>query len=121
MLFTVDMSISIELRLFMFLYRRRFFHCLLGLAMGITAILNGVMSTYAGFLVMTVLWAFMEGGFHGQRATPVSEFVEQKYIASTVGYVIGFQGFGNMLGGPMGGKINHVLRKLFTSHSKFYL
>ncbi len=87
-----------------FCFRRRLFHALLGIPLGGFAILNGCMTTYTGFVIVTVLFGLVEGGFHSQRATIVSEFVDKKQMASTVGYVIAFQGIGNMLGPPVGGK-----------------
>ena len=72
--------------------------------MGGFAILNGFMFSYVGFLVVTVLFGLVEGGFHSQRATIVSEFVAKDQMASTVGFVIAFQGFGNIVGPPVGGE-----------------
>ena len=72
--------------------------------MGGFAVLNGFMTTYAGFVIVTVLFGLFEGGFHSQRATIVSEFVDKNQMASTVGFVIAFQGVGNMLGPPVAGK-----------------
>ena len=85
-------------------FRRRLFHALLGLPVGGFAILNGFMSSYIGFVIVTILFGLVEGGFHSQRATIVSEFVAKDQMASTVGFVIAFQGVGNMLGPPVGGK-----------------
>ena len=63
------------------------------------------MTSYAGLTVMAVLFAAFEGGFHSQRATVVSEFVSKDQLPSTVGFVILFQGFGNMLGPPVAGTV----------------
>ena len=41
---------------------------------------------------------FFEGGFHGQRATVLSEMVPPPFLAMSVGYMIFCQGVGNLLG-----------------------
>lgn len=78
---------------------------MLGLFVGGFAILNGFMTSYVGFVLVTILFGLVEGGFHSQRATMVSEFVSQDQMSSTVGFVILFQGIGNMLGPPIGGTV----------------
>ncbi len=97
---------------FLFCFRRRLFHALLGIPVGVFTILNGCMTTYTGFVIVTVLFGLVEGGYHSQRATIVSEFVNKKQMASTVGYVIAFQGIGNLFGTPIGGKQYSFLSQL---------
>ncbi len=61
------------------------------------------METYVTLSVLTVLFGVLAGAFHSQRATIVSEFVPKKQMSSTVGWVILFQGLGNVLGPPVAG------------------
>ena len=74
--------------------------------MTVFAIIVGFTRTYVGFAALAVLFALFEGGFHSQRATIVSEFVAKDQMSSTVGFVIFFQGLGNMLGPPVAGNVN---------------
>ena len=66
--------------------------------------MTGLMPNYVSLVVLTVLFGLVEGGFHAQRATIVSEFVDKEQMSSTVGFVICFQGVGNLLGPPIGGE-----------------
>ena len=85
-------------------YRRRLFHACLGIPVGLLCLLMGYLSSYTMFMVVGVLYGVVEGGFHSQRATIVSEFVSKDKMSSTVGFVIFFQGFGNLAGPPVAGK-----------------
>ena len=53
---------------------------------------------------MTIAFGLVEGGFHSQRATIVSDFVAKDQMSSTVGFVIFFQGLGVIGGLPVAGK-----------------
>ena len=54
--------------------------------------------------LFAVLSGFFEGGFHGQRATVLSEMVRPALLDLSVGYMIFAQGIGNTLGPVGGGK-----------------
>jgi len=88
--------------------RRRLLHACIGLPMGGLAIVFGLQQGYVGFVLFTVIWGLFEGGFHAQRATIVSEFVGPEHMSSTVGFVIAFQGIGNLLGPPVAGALRDV-------------
>lgn len=64
----------------------------------------GMMNSYVSIFVLTILFGVLAGAFHSQRATIVSEFVAKEQMASTVGFVIFFQGLGNILGPPVAGE-----------------
>ena len=66
------------------------------------------MFNYVTFAVTAVLFGIFEGGFHSQRATIVSEFVAKEQMSVTVGFVIFFQGVGNLLGPPVGGECDGI-------------
>ena len=63
----------------------------------------GFLNTYAAFFGMAIFFGLVEGGFHSQRATIVSEFVKKDQLSSTVGLVIFFQGGGIVAGPPVAG------------------
>ena len=67
------------------------------------------MGSYWAFFAMTIAFGLVEGGFHSQRATIVSEFVAKDQLSSTVGFVIFFQGLGNMAGPPVAGNYSQSL------------
>ena len=62
-----------------------------------------MMQTYIFLSILTVCFGICAGAFHSQRATIVSEFVPKEQMSSTVGWVILFQGLGNILGPPVAG------------------
>ncbi len=65
---------------------------------------SGMMRTYLSLAFLTVLFGILAGAFHSQRATVISEFVPKEQMSSTVGWVILFQGLGNILGPPVAGR-----------------
>ena len=85
--------------------RRRLFFAYLGLPVGFLCIFMGFLTYYPFMMVIGVIYGIVEGGFHSQRATIVSEFVTKDKMSSTVGLVIFFQGLGNLAGVPVAGMI----------------
>ena len=73
------------------------------------------MQTYIFLSILTVCFGICAGAFHSQRATIVSEFVPKEQMSSTVGWVILFQGLGNILGPPVAGnKLQQIFKNLFS-------
>ena len=93
-------------------HRRRLFHAYLGVPVGFLCMLMGYLSTYSLFVTVSVLFGIVEGGFHSQRVTLVSEFVSPEKMSSTVGLVIFFQSLGNLAGPPVAGESTNGHLKL---------
>ena len=89
-----------------FLRRRcSILHSMMGICIGVVVILHGLTSTYTGLLVLSLSWGILVGGFHGQRMTILSEFVEPQLHTFAIGCAIFTQGLGNFTAPLMAGNI----------------
>ena len=87
----------------MFRTRRRLLHSILGVTFSSVAMLFGFCQTYVHFVIICVVWGIIEGGYHSQRATVVSEFTSKHEASSAISFTIAAQGIGNLLGPPVAG------------------
>ena len=58
---------------------------------------TGVWQDFWPIAVFCGCSGFFEGGFHGQRATVLSEMVPPPFLSMSVGYIVFFQGVGNLI------------------------
>ena len=84
---------------------RRPFHTCLGLTMGILVCLIPAMPNIPCLVALCILWGFIESGFHAQRATIQSSFITKKQMSNSVGFMILFQGIGNITSLNFAGRI----------------
>ena len=85
-------------------HRRRPLHCCVGIATGLAVVSFGLMPTFYSLVAMIILWGLVEGGWHGQRTTIVSEVASAEHQSSAIGISIFFQGLGNTVAPVTGGK-----------------
>jgi membrane protease YdiL (CAAX protease family) len=84
---------------------RRNFHSSLGFIMGLLAFVAGFTNLYVTIAIVGVLWGLFEGVFHGQRTTVISDIVPPEQMSSATGFVILFQGVGNLFGPAVAGEL----------------
>lgn len=83
---------------------RRNFHSAIGILMGLFSGLTGFMNIYLTIAITSVMWGLVEGIFHGQRTTVITEFVPKHQMSSATGFVLLFQGVGSLIGPIVAGK-----------------
>ena len=79
---------------------------LAGLVIGVVVVCMSTAREYWHFICFAVTFGFFSGGFHSQRMTIISEFVPTNLHSNAVGFSVFFQGVGNLLISPIGGKLS---------------
>lgn len=97
---------------------RRPLHTCLGIAMGLAVALIPVTKNITILGIICAVWGFIESGFHSQRATIQSTFISKKQMSNSVGFMILFQGIGNITCASLGGK-STLLQLLYRSMHGF--
>ena len=84
----------------------------------------GLCSSFPMLAVFTFVYGVMEGGYHSQRMTLLSEFLSAEQIANAVGWSIFAQGTGNLISAPLLGRswesqsfVSALLLGKFCCHS----
>ena len=80
-------------------------HTVYGFFLGFIVLFNAFQHQLAGFIAIALVWGIFEGGYHSQRATIVSEFIKPQEVANSVGFMIFWQGIGNMLSPTFAGQL----------------
>ena len=89
---------------------RRPLHSMLGIAMGVTVMSVAAMSSLSVMVVGVLFWGIFESGFHSQRATIQSTFIDNSQLANVVGYMVFCQGVGNLTSATLGGDVLNFMR-----------
>ncbi len=78
---------------------------LFAMMVGIATMLNPFTSTYAGFVVFTLIRAGFAGVIIGQRATLAGDLVGPKRVPTAFGWILFAHSLGSLIGRASGGKL----------------
>uniref|UniRef100_A0A2C9JP49 Major facilitator superfamily (MFS) profile domain-containing protein n=1 Tax=Biomphalaria glabrata TaxID=6526 RepID=A0A2C9JP49_BIOGL len=76
------------------------------------------LNSIASFCVFCALYGFFTGAFISQKSVILVDILEPKHVSNSLGLLIGFQGFGNLLGPPLAG---YLKDNFGTFDEAFYL
>jgi predicted MFS family arabinose efflux permease len=76
--------------------------------------------TYAGLIVISVLFGFLSGAIGPLTPDILIQFLGVDKFAQGLGYLISFEGIGQLLGAPVAGMLRKDLKKTPITCTKYY-